>query len=76
MTGQGINNIFYGLITEEKAIKYFCTTYNVEVLKCGLVVHNVHPWLCASPDGLILTNGQITSVLEIKCPVHVKKNLL
>lgn len=42
-------------------------------LASELVVHNIQLWLCASPDGLILTNGRITSVIEIKCPSSYKK---
>jgi len=41
--------------------------FNKEVLKSGLVINQFNPWLCASPGGLVLKNGKIDVVLEIKC---------
>lgn len=40
--------------------------YNIDVIKSGLIVHICRPWISVSPDGLILTYGQISLVLEIK----------
>lgn len=70
--GKGASNMLYGLETENKAYNMFSSTYNVEVIKSGLIIHIAKPWICASPDGLILNNGEITSVLEIKCPSSCK----
>jgi len=47
--------------------------YNIYVIKSGLVLHICRPWISASPDGLILINGKISSVLEIKCPSSCKQ---
>jgi hypothetical protein len=71
--GKGASNVQYGLQTEDKAFKAFCAMYNIDVIKSGLIVHICRPWISASPDGLILTNGQISSVLEIKCPSSCKQ---
>jgi len=73
ITGQGLSNVLYGSQTEKKAIEIFSTMFNLKVLKCGLVVHKDQPWLCASPDGLIIKNNKINSALEIKCPISCKK---
>ncbi|KAL5237597.1 hypothetical protein ACI65C_005007 [Semiaphis heraclei] len=70
--GKGASNMLYGLETENKAYNTFSSLYNVEVIKSGLIIHISKPWICASPDGLILNNGEITSVLEIKCPSSCK----
>lgn len=36
------------------------------------IVHSKYPWLCASPDGLIMKNNKIDWVLEVKCPISCK----
>jgi len=64
------SNVLYGLQTENKAFTLFSSSYNVDVIKSGLIIHSSKPWICASPDGLILRNGEIISVLEIKCPIY------
>lgn len=71
--GKGASNMQYGLKTENKAFKVFCDLYKIDVIKSGLVVHISRPWISASPDGLILKNGKISSVLEIKCPSSCKQ---
>lgn len=73
IVGKGASNIQYGLQTEDKAFNAFCDMYNIDVIKSGLVVHICRPWISASPDGLILKNGKISSVLEIKCPSSCKQ---
>lgn len=70
--GKGASNMLYGLETENKAFNTFSLLYNVEVIKSELIIHISKPWICASPDGLILNNGEINSVLEIKCPTSCK----
>ena len=34
----------------------------------GLVVSQAHPWLAASPDGIILEDGKPVGIFEAKCP--------
>lgn len=65
--------MLYGSQTENKAFNMFSSLYNFEVIKRGLIIHISKPWISASPDGLILKNGEITSVLEIKFPSSCKK---
>lgn len=71
--GKGASNVQYGFQTEDKAFNVFCDMYNIDVIKSGLVVHIFIPWISASPDGLILKNGKVSSVLEIKCPSSCKQ---
>lgn len=73
IVGKGASNIQYGQHTEDKAFNVFCEMYNVEVIKSGLIIHICRPWISASPDGLILTNGQISSLLEIKCSISCRQ---
>lgn len=54
--GKGASNVFYGLQTENKAFTLFSSSYNVDVIKIGLIIHSSKPWICASPNGLILKN--------------------
>jgi len=48
--------------------------FNTVTIQCGLIIHAKYPWLCASPDSLVLSKeGDIYKVLEIKCPISCKK---
>lgn len=70
---QGSINVSYGQFTKTIALETFKSDYKKDVLKFGLVIEFVRPWLCASPDGIILNrNGTIEKFLEIKCPITVK----
>jgi len=67
----------HGLNTENVTFEVYCEMFNAVRIKCGLIIHAKYPWLCASPDGLVLSKeGDIYKVLEIKCPISCKKNLL
>ena len=62
-------NLRYGRETEPKAKEAYCKEQGKVVHESGLVISQNYPWLCASPDGLVVEdNGELT-VLEIKCPV-------
>lgn len=66
-------NVTYGQQNEPIALVAFKQIYNKDVVKCGLIVDVKRPWLCASPDGLILNeSGTIEKVLEIKCLISCK----
>ena len=51
------------------------SAYEIEtgnlVRPVGFIVHPQHPWLGASPDGLILSDGMV----EIKCPMQLPKSV-
>lgn len=70
--GKGAINVSYGIKTEKKALKVYSDILNVEVLESGLIIHKQMPWICCSPDGIVLKNGQPDRVLEIKCPISHK----
>ncbi|KAL5237329.1 hypothetical protein ACI65C_004739 [Semiaphis heraclei] len=66
--GKAAVNTAYGLNTENVAFEVYCEMFNAVTIKCGLIIHAKYPWLCASPDGLVLSKeGDIYKVLEIKC---------
>ena len=44
----------------------------VTVTESGLVISKSYPWLCASPDGIIIDRDGKVIVLEIKCRVSGK----
>lgn len=60
----------YGNKMENAARSSFQFKNNVKVVVCGVVINEVHPWLCCSPDGLILSPE--SALLEIKCP-HLRQ---
>ncbi|TRY75895.1 hypothetical protein TCAL_14166 [Tigriopus californicus] len=61
-------NFRYGRETEAKARSKYKEVTGNDVHEVGLMIHPKYPWLCASPDGIILGNGD-PRVLEIKCPI-------
>jgi len=59
----------YGLNEEANARKAYMDASGFKVLKTGLWVNLSHPFLGASPDGLVVTSpdDRVAGVLEIKC---------
>lgn len=72
LKGVAKRNCEYGIQNEEIARDCYEKKYNVTVLKCGSVIHRNQSWLLASPDGLVVNNGSVVKVLEIKCPSSCK----
>lgn len=54
---------------KKKALQKYIDLYKHEVIDCGLVIHTLTPWLCASPDRIVVSNKISSKVLEIKCPI-------
>lgn len=66
-------NVNYGKKTEVLAIEYFKLLTGKDIIKCGLIFDIIRPWVCASPDGIILDEfGNIQEVFEVKCPISCK----
>lgn len=61
-------SVQYGRVHEAKAIEMYENLKGCEVRKCGLFVDVQHPYLGASPDGLV---GNDTLV-EVKCLFSLK----
>lgn len=72
LRGIALQNAEYGNQNEDVARQQYGKLTGTKVLPCGLVIHQIQGWLCASPDGIVLENGNITRVLEIKCPSSCK----
>lgn len=62
----------YGRDNEQTALKEFCLTYKCCVRQLGLFVKEQQPWLCCSPDGIVLGQDCLT-LLEIKCPYSCRE---
>lgn len=62
---RGNNATSHGQRFEPVARQMFERHTGIHVERCGTVVSATHPFLSASPDGLIGTDG----ILEIKCPL-------
>jgi len=73
---QGKINVAYGKKYEEEAVESYSKLFGATILKCGIVIHAQKPWLCASPDGIVIENYQNVKVLEIKCPISCKSKLI
>jgi len=70
---KGNINVKYGHLNEPLAFEKYQELYDdIIVLKAGLIIHHKTPWVCASPDGLVIKNGNIERILEIKCPISCK----
>lgn len=54
------------------ALDFYSISLNVSVIKCGFIIHSKNTWLCASPDGIVVEQGKLTKVVEIKCPISCK----
>lgn len=63
--------IIYGRLNEKKAIEKYEMTTGVSVKRCGFFIDPDHPFLGASPDGLVGENG----LIEIKCLPSIKGKL-
>lgn len=74
--GNGLKYVDYGIGMEDFAFKKYSHVHNVRVIKCGLVIHQTQPWMCASPDGLVINSNKVKKILEIKCPYNCKDTLL
>ncbi|CAH2097660.1 unnamed protein product [Euphydryas editha] len=62
----------YGKKTEAEARSLFIEKVKKTVVETGLVISKQNPWLAYSPDGIILTDGVPSALLEIKCPFKGK----
>lgn len=77
LIGKAAINTAYGLRTEGVAIEAYNKMFKVKTVRAGLTIHSKYPWLCASPDALVLSqNGNINKILEIKCPISCRNKLI
>ena len=60
-----INNkaVLWGQKYEDIAYTIYSKIYNIKLFKLGLLIHNKHKWLGASPDGI----SNDCRLIEIKC---------
>ena len=42
--------------------------HDLEIVESGLIINPQWPWLGASPDGVLVSNGRVVGGIEIKCP--------
>lgn len=59
-----------GLDMETGALKDYATLKNLNLTKCGLVIHPDAPWLGASSDGFVYDSLErpCFGLVEVKCP--------
>lgn len=70
---KGNEHTQYGCNTESEAIKKYVEIYKELITNSGLIIHLEFPWLCGTPDSIVITKiNNIKKVLEIKCPSKCK----
>lgn len=62
----------YGLASEERAKSKYVKLYNEQLVDVGVLVCHWQPWLCVSIDAVVVKDGKITRLLEIKSPSSCK----
>ncbi|XP_070609847.1 uncharacterized protein [Erythrolamprus reginae] len=70
----------WGIENEKNAVKAYTKRKSrmerkqVYVKDCGLFVDKKHPWLAASPDGIVVDayTNEILCLLEVKCPYNYR----
>ncbi|KAK0171487.1 hypothetical protein PV327_011221, partial [Microctonus hyperodae] len=61
-------NGYHGVKFEPIARELYSTQTNACVQDCGLLVCPSETWLAYSPDGVVIKDGELFRLLEIKCP--------
>ena len=67
----------YGIAMEYHAKKMYKLNNsklhkNLKISESGLLISDTHPWIAASPDGIVTCDCHGQGVLEIKCPASIK----
>lgn len=58
----------HGILFEPEAIRVYEETTGQKVQEVGFCVHDKHPFIAVSPDGLIKENDTYIGAVEVKCP--------
>jgi hypothetical protein len=64
----------WGRDHEKEAIANIMLDYGRDIEDPGLLFHTEHPWIAATPDGMIEENGRRISI-QIKCPYNPRNHL-
>lgn len=62
----------HGILYEPEAIRVYEEVSGNTVEEVGFCVHDEHPYIAVSPDGLVKINGQYQGAVEVKCPSSKK----
>ena len=58
----------YGKDNESVAKEQYQHLFKYSVKNVGVIVSKSQPWLCASLDGFVVQNNNISKIVEFKCP--------
>ena len=64
--------IRYGRNKEHVAVNEYCSYHKYSVIHPGVCIKEQQPWLCCSPDGIVLSPNEFV-LLEIKCPFSCRE---
>jgi len=62
----------HGILYEPEAIRVYEELTGNKVDEVGFCVHDEHPFIAVSPDGLIKIDGKYQGAVEVKCPSSKK----
>ncbi len=60
-------NLEFGIKNEKKAIEEYKKINKVQVYFVGVLISQSQPWLCASIDGVVVSDNCVTKIIEVKC---------
>ncbi|XP_026740625.1 uncharacterized protein LOC113503032 [Trichoplusia ni] len=63
----------YGLCNEKDAILLYEKINFCKVKTVGAIISKEQPWLCVSIDGVVVEDGCVTKLVEVKCPISCEK---
>jgi hypothetical protein len=65
--------VSHGCAHEETALNKFTEETGIKVQNCGLFVDVAHPYLGASPDGVVVGEN---AIVEVKCPFNGRQQAI
>lgn len=66
-------NLAYGTMNEKNALRDYQLWYEADEVYCiGTFVSPLFPWISVSVDAIVVKEGQVEKLVEIKCPISCK----
>ena len=66
----------WGITHEDVALQAYATQMEQQVYPCGIFISCDHPFLGASPDGVVFGDGSEMGLVEVKCPYKHREHTL
>ena len=66
----------WGIAHEDIALQAYAAQVERQVDPCGIFISCDHPFLGASPDGIVFNDGNEMGLVEVKCPYKHREHTL